>query len=104
MLLTPLLLVSAIVSVMPAPIEPVDLDAALREALVAFVAEEIEDAKTPEMQQEMAECIYPIFEGIDDRMITEVLAEDDFERGLGIVLTAYPEREEIIERCEDLLR
>lgn len=103
MLLIPFLLASAVVSVAPAPSEPVDLDAALREALVAFVAEEIEDARTPEMRQAMAECIYPVFARIDDAMIAKVLAEDDFERGLGIVLVAYPEREDIIERCEDLL-
>jgi len=103
MLLIPFLLASGAMSVGPAPSEPVNLDAMLREALIAFVAEEIEDATTPEMQQAMVACIYPVFAGIDDAMIVEVLAEDDFERGLGIILTAYPEREEIIERCEDLL-
>lgn len=103
MLLIPFLLASAVLSFLPAASEPVDLDTALRDALVAFVTEEIEDARTPEMRQAMAECIYPVFEDIDGKMIMKVLAEDDFERGLGIVLMAYPEREEIIERCEDLI-
>jgi hypothetical protein len=83
--------------------DPGGLDAALRKALADFVAEEVEDADTPELQQAMVECIYPVFEGIAEEMIAQVLAEDDFERGLGIVLTAYPEREEIIETCEDRL-
>lgn len=85
-----------------AQVDSVD-EKSLRDALAAFVADEIEAADTPDLQAAMTDCIYPVFAGIEQQMIAQVLAESDFERGLGIVLTAYPEREEIIERCEDLL-
>lgn len=79
-----------------------DTSGDLKQAIAAFVAEEIEDA-SPEMHNAIAACILPVFTGIDDAMIAQVLAMDDFERGLGVVLTAYPEREQILEDCEELL-
>lgn len=79
-----------------------DMSAELREALFAFVDEEIEGIP-PELREPMVECILPIFDGIQAEMLSLVLAEEDMERGLGIVLTTYPEREAIMEECEKLL-
>jgi hypothetical protein len=79
-----------------------DLSGELRAALEVFAFGEF-DGATAEQRDMMVECILPVFDGIDHEMLTLALAEDDFERGLGVVLTAYPEREEIIEACEELL-
>lgn len=73
----------------------------LKEAIAAFVVEEIENLP-PEMRDEMVACILPVFDGMGDAMVAQVLAEDDFEKGLGVILTAYPEREQILEECEKL--
>lgn len=84
------------------PVEPPDLSGELRAALEAFALEELEGA-TAEQRGMIVECILPVFDGIEHEMLSRVLAEDNFERGLGIVLTAYPEREAIVEACEELL-
>ena len=76
--------------------------AELKQAIAAFVAEEM-DAPA-DARETLAACILPVFDGLDDAMIAEVLAKDDFEHGLGVVLAAYPEREQILEGCEELLR
>ena len=81
---------------------PPDLSGELRTALDVFAFGEF-DGATPEQRDMMVECILPVFDGIDHELLTLALAEDDFERGLGVVLTVYPEREEIIEACEELL-
>jgi hypothetical protein len=81
---------------------PPDLSGELRAALDIFAFGEF-DGATAEQRDMMVECILPVFDGIDHEMLALALAEDDFERGLVVVLTAYPEREEIIEGCEELL-
>lgn len=73
----------------------------LKQAIAAFVAEEMDDAP-PEMRDQIAACILPVFDGLDGTMIAQVLAMDDFEEGLGVVITAHPERERILEGCEEL--
>ncbi len=93
---------AALAASVVAPAEPPDLSGELRAALDAFALEEF-DGATAEQRDMMVECILPVFDGIDHELLTLSLAEDDFERGLGVVLTAYPEREAIIEACEELL-
>jgi len=78
-----------------------DTSDALKEAIAAFIVEEIEGLP-PEMRDEMAACILPVFDGVGDETIAQVLAMDDFERGLGVVMEMYPEREQILEDCEEL--
>jgi hypothetical protein len=85
-----------------APAAPPDLSGELRAALDVFAFGEF-DGATAEQRDMMVECILPVFDGIDHELLTLALAEDDFERGLGVVLTVYPEREAIIEACEELL-
>ena len=79
-----------------------DLSGELRAALEIFAFGEF-DGATAEQRNMMVECILPVFDGIDHEMLSLALAEDDFERGLVVVLTAHPEREEMIEACEELL-
>lgn len=81
---------------------PPDLSGELRVALEIFAFGEF-DGATAAQRDMMVECILPVFDGIDHEMLSRALAGDDFEHGLGVILTAYPEREEIIEACEELL-
>jgi hypothetical protein len=70
-------------------------------ALSAFVDEEIENA-TPERKEAIAACLLTAFDGVSDEVVTAALAEDDFEDGLGVLVGAHPEREQILESCEEI--
>jgi hypothetical protein len=69
--------------------------------VAAFVAEEVEGA-TPERQAAISQCLISAFDGIGDRELELMLDEADFEDSLDVLLDAYPEREMIVEECEDL--
>ncbi len=73
----------------------------LPEIAAAFVAEEVEGAN-PERQAAIAQCLISAFDGISDRELESMLDEDDFEDSLDVLLDAYPDREMIVEECEDL--
>lgn len=73
----------------------------LPEIVAGFVAEEVEGA-TPERQAVIAQCLISAFDGIGDQELESMLDEDDFEDSLDVLLDAYPDREAIVERCEDL--
>jgi hypothetical protein len=67
----------------------------------AFVAEEVEGA-SPERQRVIAECLISAFDGIGDQELEVMLGEEDFEESLDVLIETYPDREAIVERCEDL--
>lgn len=67
----------------------------------AFVAEEVEGA-TPERQVAISQCLISAFDGIGDQELESMLDEDDFEDSLDVLIAAYPDREAIVEECEDL--
>jgi hypothetical protein len=69
--------------------------------VAGFVAEEVEGA-TPERQKVIAACLFSAFDGIGDQELAGMLAEDDFEDSLDVLIEAYPDREAIVETCEDL--
>ena len=69
--------------------------------VAGFVAEEVEGA-TPERQKIIAECLISAFDGIGGQALESMLDEDDFEDSLDVLIEAYPDREAIVERCEDL--
>jgi hypothetical protein len=79
-----------------------DTNDALKQAIADFITEEFDDV-SPSQHEAIAACILPVFDGVGEVMIAEVLAMDDFEHGLGVVLKTYPEREEILEECEEIL-
>ncbi len=76
-------------------------DDALPAAVSAFVAEEV-DGATAERQDAIAACILTAFDGVPGEVIASVLAQDDFEDGLDLLIETYPEREQIIESCEEI--
>jgi hypothetical protein len=67
----------------------------------AFVAEEVEGAP-PERQAAISQCLISAFDGIGDQELESMLDEDDFEDSLDVLIEAYPDREAIVEECEDL--
>lgn len=73
----------------------------LPEIVAAFVAAEVEGA-TPERQAAISQCLISAFDGIGDQELESMLVEDDFEDSLDVLLDTYPEREAIVEECEDL--
>jgi len=73
----------------------------LPEIVAGFVAEEVEGA-TPERQAAISQCLISAFDGIGDQELESMLDEDDFEDSLDVLLEAYPDREAIVEECEDL--
>jgi hypothetical protein len=73
----------------------------LPEIVAGFVAEEVQGAP-PGRQEAIAQCLISAFDGIGDQELALMLAEDDFEDSLDVLLEAYPDREAIVERCEDL--
>ncbi|MEP0325211.1 hypothetical protein [Bauldia litoralis] len=73
----------------------------LPDLVAAFVAEERESA-TPERQAAISECILGAFEGLTEEELEAMIVPEDFEDSFDNLLEAYPEREEIVEVCEDL--
>ena len=73
----------------------------LEDAVSAFVAEEVEGA-TPERQSAITTCIVSAFDRLDEEEIAGYLENEDFEDSLGQLMEAHPEREAIIESCEEL--
>jgi hypothetical protein len=73
----------------------------LPEIISGFVADEVEGA-SPERQAAITDCLISAFDGIGDQELEAMLAEDDLDDSLGILIEAHPDREAIIERCEDL--
>ena len=69
--------------------------------VAAFVAEERPDADQAR-QAAISECIISAFEGIGDEELATMIVVDDFEESFDNLLEAYPEREEIVETCEDM--
>jgi hypothetical protein len=69
--------------------------------VAGFVAEEVEGA-TPERKEIIAQCLISAFNGIGDQALESMLDEDDFEDSLDVLIDTYPDREAIVERCEDL--
>lgn len=74
----------------------------LPDIAAAFVEQERGDAD-PDRKAAIAACLISAFDGIGDEELAPMLAyEDDFEESLDALLAVYPEREAIIEVCEDL--
>ncbi len=73
----------------------------LAAAATAFIAEEVAEAPA-DRQQAIAACLVEAFDGLSDETVATMLAEDDFEDSLDLLIKAYPEREEHIETCEEL--
>jgi hypothetical protein len=68
----------------------------------AFVEQERGDADA-ERKAAIAECLISAFDGIGDEELTPMLdQEGDFEESIDALLKVYPDREAIIEICEDL--
>ena len=76
-------------------------DDLLPAAVSAFVDEEMENA-TPERKDAIAACILAAFDGVSDEVLASVLAQDDFEDSLDVLVETYPEREQNLESCEEL--
>ena len=73
----------------------------LPEIVAGFVAAEVEGA-SPERQEAITDCLISAFDGVEDQELEAMLAEDDLDDSLDILLETYPEREAVVERCEDL--
>lgn len=73
----------------------------LPEIVAGFVAAEVEGA-SPERQAAIADCLISAFDGIGDQELAAMLAEDDLDDALDILIEAHPDREAVVERCEDL--
>jgi hypothetical protein len=69
--------------------------------VAGFVAAEVEGA-TPERQAAISQCLISAFDGIGDQELESMLDEVDFEDSLDVLLEGYPDREAIVEECEDL--
>ncbi len=69
--------------------------------VAAFVAEKFESAG-PDRQPAISQCILGAFEGLSDDELKTMIVVDNFERSFDNLLAVYPEREAIIEVCEDL--
>lgn len=66
-----------------------------------FVTAERGDAE-PARKANIEACLISAYHGIGDDELTGMLAQDDFEDSIDALLDAYPDREEIIEVCEDI--
>lgn len=66
----------------------------------AFVAEEVEDAG-PERREAIAACLLAAFDGIGADPLASILDQEDFEDSLDALVEAYPDREDMIEACEE---
>lgn len=75
--------------------------AELPEIVAGFVAAEVEGAST-ERQAAITDCLISAFDGIGDRELAAMLSEADLDDALDILIETYPDREAIVERCEDL--
>ncbi|MBN9022692.1 MAG: hypothetical protein J0H08_11490 [Rhizobiales bacterium] len=73
----------------------------LGSAAAAFVAAEVEGA-SPERQEAIVACLVGAFDGLDDATVATMLAAEDFEDSLDLLVEAHPEREAHIETCEEL--
>lgn len=73
----------------------------LPEIVAGFVAAEVEGA-SPERQAAIADCLISAFDGIGDQELAAMLAEDDLDDALDILIEAHPDREAVVETCEDL--
>ncbi|MCB1488097.1 MAG: hypothetical protein KDJ88_11645 [Bauldia sp.] len=69
--------------------------------VAAFVAEQRPSADA-ERQARISDCILSAFEGIADEELETMIVADDFEDSFDNLLDAYPDREEIVETCEDM--
>ena len=68
----------------------------------AFVEQERGDADA-DRKAAISECLISAFDGIGDEELTAMLnQEGDFEESIDALLEVYPDREAIIEVCEDL--
>ena len=68
----------------------------------AFVEQERGDADAGR-KSAISECLISAFEGIGDEQLAAMLdQEGDFEESIEALLEVYPDREAIIEICEDL--
>lgn len=70
------------------------------EAIAAFVAEEMEELDAA-ARARMSECLGTALADLTPAESAALLAEADFERGLGIVIRGRPEIEDRIEACEE---
>ena len=66
----------------------------------AFVAEEVEGAG-PERREAIAACLLAAFDGIETDQLASILDQEDFEDSLDALVKAYPDREDMIEACEE---
>lgn len=73
----------------------------LPDLVSAFVTAERPDANA-ERHEAIVSCILGAFEGLTDEELDAFVVADDFEESFDNLLEVYPEREEIIEVCEDL--
>ena len=73
----------------------------LAELVADFVAEERGDAE-PDRKATIEACLIAAYHGIRGGELAGLLAQDDFEDSIDALLDAYPDREEIIEVCEDI--
>lgn len=73
----------------------------LADAAAAFVAEEVADASA-DRQQAIAACLVEGFDGLSEEAVATMLAEDDFEDSLDLLVETHPEREAHIETCEEI--
>jgi hypothetical protein len=68
----------------------------------AFVEQERGDADA-DRKSAISACLISAFDGIGDEQLAAMLdQEGDFEESLEALLVVYPDREAIIEICEDL--
>lgn len=73
-------------------------DPRLEAAATAFVAEEAGNASASE-QAAMVTCLLAGFDGLGDDEIATILAEDDFEDSLDVLVITHPETEDALEAC-----
>lgn len=77
-----------------------------RADLPGLAAEFVEQERTSadaDRKAAITACLISAFDGISDEELAPMLArEGDFEESIDALLSVYPEREAIIEVCEDL--
>jgi hypothetical protein len=73
----------------------------LPDLVSAFVTAERPDADAAR-HEAISACILGAFEGLSDEELDAFVVVDDFEESFDNLVKVYPEREEIIEECEDL--